>query len=211
MSNVIGIGEMRGTGAHETSCWLCMKPMSPRAIFCHHCSTIQPVRNIDCFTRLGLERRIDIDQELLERQYAALKKTLAPERFAIRGVGERGHAAKQLEALVQAYETLRDPMRRGRYWLELHEYEFDESKAANPVVQEIRLEFDHANTPGDVDRIAQKAGQHFEAGIMRLLQSLRQKNWQLANATLVELDGMEGIIEQVRERRTQVTDKKEGG
>ncbi|MBI1272658.1 MAG: molecular chaperone DnaJ [Alphaproteobacteria bacterium] len=210
MGNVIGFGEMRGGAANETVCWLCMKSLSPRVIFCHSCGAIQPVRNIDHFTRLALERRIDINQETLERQYAAMKKTFDPQRFAIRGATERGHAAKQLEALTEAYETLREPVRRGRYWLGLHEQEFEESQAGNPVVQEMKIEFDHASSAGEVDRVARKAGQHFEEGVMRLLQSLRQQNWQLANATLVELDGMEGILNEVRGKRTQITDKKDG-
>jgi molecular chaperone HscB len=210
MTNVIGLGEVRGMAANEIVCWLCMKNMSPRAIFCHHCGTIQPVRMIDHFTRLGLERRVDIDLGLLERQYQSLKKTLNPDRFAIRGMGERNHATKQLEALNDAFDTLRDPVRRGRYWLGLHEQDFADSQAANPAVQEIKLEFDGARSPSDVDRVAQKAGQHFEDGIMRLLQSLRQQNWQQANATLVELDGMEGILNQARARRTEIVDK-DGG
>jgi len=204
MNNVVGISDVRGTGS-DLTCWLCQKQVSPRALFCHHCGTIQPVRAIDHFARLGMERRVDIDLELLERQFQTLQKTLDPNRFAVRAQGERGLAAKQLEALWEAYETLRDPVRRGRYWLDLHHMEFDDAQTVHPAVQEIRLQYEQAQTTCDLDRVARQAGSAFEDGIMRLLNSLRQQNWQQANASLIELHGIEGVLNEARDRRRGMT------
>lgn len=202
--NVVGIGEFAGMANGDLHCWLCQKPISTRALFCHHCSTIQPVRDIDHFARLGLERRIDIDMELLERQYAALSRTLDPQRFLIRGMGERGHAAKQYEALNEAYDTLREPLRRGRYWLALHQKEFEQASGANPFVVALRAELESAAEPGQCDRVAQKAGQALQQGIMGLMQSLRGQDWKVASATLVELDGLESILGDVRSKRSEL-------
>ena len=205
MANVIEFNEFTdsGTGAcGELCCWLCQKAASARALFCHHCGTIQPVRNIDHFARLGIEQRVDVDLDLLERQYAALRRTLDPSRFAIRGMGERGHAAKQLESLTQAYDTLRDPLQRGRYWLSLH-VDLDETVQipAALIVKELSDELESASAPSQCDRVAQKAGQALEEGIMGLLQALRGQNWQQASAALVELDGLEVILNNVHARR----------
>ncbi|HUY68521.1 MAG TPA: molecular chaperone DnaJ [Alphaproteobacteria bacterium] len=213
MSNIVGFSDYAGTVHGDLHCWLCQKQVSSRALFCHHCGTIQPVRAIDHFARLGLERRIDIDPEQLEHQYAALGRTLDPQRFMIRGIGERGHAAKQLEALNRAYEVLREPLRRGRYWISLHEKESKEAAAAHPFVVELRQELDMASAPSQCDRVAQKAGQALEVGIMSLMQALRGENWQQANATLVELEGLESILVSVRARRGKLmpADKGKGG
>jgi len=205
MSNVIGMNEFAGTANSGLHCWLCQKAVSARALFCHNCGTIQPLRDIDHFARLGLERRIDINNELLEHQYSALSRTLDPQRFMIRGIGERGHAAKQLEALNEAYEVLREPLRRGRYWLALHEREFKKAVEVNPLVKELRRDLDKAAEASQCDRIAQKAGQALENGIMGLMQALRGEKWQEANAVLVELDGLESILGDVRTRRTKLT------
>ena len=161
----------------ETCCWLCQKGTSLRALFCQHCGTIQPVRPLDHFARLGLERRIDVDSELLERQYQGLKKALAPERFAIRGMGERGHASHQLEAIEDAYTTLREPLRRGRYWLALHEKEIQEAEGMNPMVAELRSELEKAAAAPQCDKIAQRAGNAMEQGVVSLMQALRAQNW----------------------------------
>lgn len=204
MTNIVEFGDFATNGslAHgELFCWLCQKGVSSRALFCHHCGTIQPVRDIDHFARLGLDRRVDIDTEHLDRQFEALRRTLEPSRFMIRGMGERGHAAKQLESLIEAYETLRDPLRRGRYWLTLHQNEFQQSVTANPFVQELRQELSDAAHPAHFDRIANRAGQAMEEGIIGLLQALRGQQWQEANATLVQLDGLESVLSDVQSRR----------
>jgi molecular chaperone HscB len=205
MFNVVGMNEFVGMANGDCNCWLCQKPVSTRALFCHHCGSIQPIRDIDHFARLGLERRIDIDIDAMERQYAALRRTLDPERFMIRGMGERGHAAKQLEALDLAYNTLRDPLQRGRYWLKLNEKNFKAAVEANPLVAELRRDLTNATDPRQCDSIAQKAGQALEQGVMLLMQALRSANWQQANDTLIELDGVEGILDEVRARRDGLT------
>src|ERR1700722_18869368 len=145
--NVIGFSEFTSAVNGDLHCWLCQKPVSARAFFCHHCGTIQPVRALDHFVRLGLERRIDIDLEQLEHQYQALSRTLDPQRFMIRGIGERGHAAKQLDALNEAYDTLHEPLRRGRYWLSLHEKDFKNAIDAHPLINELRRDLETATEP----------------------------------------------------------------
>lgn len=209
-SNVVGMNEFVGMANGNLHCWLCQKAVSTRALFCHHCGTIQPVRDIDHFARLGLERRIDIDMDLLDHQHAALSRTLDPQRFMIRGMGERSHAAKQLEALNEAYEVLREPLRRGRYWLSLNEKEFNQASDSHPFVMELRSELDTAAEPSQCDRVAQKAGHALQEGIMGLMQALRGQKWQEANAVLIELDGLEAILGDVRTRRTKLMPEQEG-
>jgi molecular chaperone HscB len=203
MSNVIEfnlLDEPRG----DVHCWLCQRGMSERALFCHHCGTIQQVRDIDHFTRLGVDKRIDLASETLERQYATLKRALDPERFAIRGIGERGHAAKQLEALVEAYETLRDPVRRGRYWISLNQQENTEADGSTPMITELRKDLESAAEVFQCDRVAHRAGLALEQGIKGLMQALRTQQWQIANAVLMQLDGLEMILSNVRNRRDQL-------
>jgi molecular chaperone HscB len=209
-NNIVGFSDYAFAVNGDLHCWLCQKQVSSRALFCHHCGTIQPVRAIDHFARLGLERRIDVDTEQLEHQYAALSRTLDPQRFMIRGLGERGHAAKQLEALHEAYDALRDPLKRGRYWITLHEKESKTAAEAHPFVKELCQELETASGPSQCDRVAQKAGQALEVGIMSLMHALRGQNWQQANATLVELDGLEALMDAIRIRRDKLMPEQKG-
>lgn len=188
----------------ETCCWLCQKGNSMRAFFCQHCGTIQPVRPIDHFARLGHERQIDIDLQKLDRQYTNLHQSFSPDRFKIRGLGERGHAAGQLSALEEAYLTLRNPLGRARYWIELHKQDISPIATANPMVDELKKELEQAKLVSQCDRVAQKAGHALEQGIVGLMQALRNYNWPLANSLLSELSDLEIVLKGVHETRTKL-------
>lgn len=209
MSNVVGLNDFYATPHEETRCWLCQKAVSLRALFCDVCGTVQPVRDIDHFTRLGLDKKLDVDADRLERQYVALRATVAADRFLIRGIGERGHATKQREALKEAYDTLREPLHRGRYWLQLNQKEFRDEVTESPVVGELRRELTDAAEPSHCDRVARRAGQVLQQGVVALMQALRDGEWLQANQTLVQLDGIESILGEVRERRACMTSLRE--
>lgn len=189
-------------------CWMCFEALSMRARFCNHCGCIQPVREMDHFQRLGLPRSVDIDLAVLEKQFNGMQRSYAAERFAIRSHAERSYAQKHLQALQTAYDTLRDPLTRSRYWLDLHAEEKHEGVpeyAAPPLVAELQAVLEAAREAMDLDRLAQRAGQEIEFGIVRLLARLRQKDWQGANEILSALDGLETLITEVRAKRQAFT------
>lgn len=189
-------------------CWMCHEGLSMRAMFCNHCGSIQPVRDIDHFQRLGHERKIDIDLLQLEKNHQTLTRTFAPERFIIRGHTEKNFAAKHREAVDNAFETLRDPIRRSRYWIGLNaEEKMNPSKPAtiSVIVEELQTAFDASRETVALDKLAHRTGQEIEFGIIRLLASLRAQDYGMANQVLTELDGLETLIMQVREKRKEMT------
>lgn len=204
MENIV---DFAGSGCQQGyHCWGCHGPVAGRALFCNSCGAIQPAREMDHFQRLGLEKRIDTDLDAMARNYAQLQRTFAPERFAIRGLTEKNHAARHLEMVREAYETLRDPVSRSRYWIKLNDS--GPGSAADPlpaIVCELREEFSRAGETAQLDRLAQRAGQEIEFGIMKLLSSLRSREWKEANTILVTLDSMEVLVAEVREKRQALT------
>lgn len=189
-------------------CWMCHEGLSLRALFCNSCGSIQPVRDIDHFQRLGLEKRIDVDLAALEKNHQAFSRTFAPERFIIRGHSEKNFAAKHREAIDNAFETLRDPIRRSKYWISLHEGAEHIKLPRSPstaIIEELHTAFQASEETASLDKIAHRTGQEIEFGIIRLLASLRAQDYQMANQVLSELDGLETLITQVRERRQAMT------
>ncbi len=100
-------------------CWSCHGPVAGRALFCHTCGAVQPPGQVDHFTRLGVERDFEIDSADLDRRYFGFQRNLHPDRFARRSAKERAIAESQSASLNQAYETLKDPLTRAAYLLEL--------------------------------------------------------------------------------------------
>lgn len=103
----------------STACWSCDGAVDLRAPFCHACGVIQPARPIDHFARLGVRRAFDVDLAELERQYFGFQRRVHPDRFANKPAAERAHSLQHSTSLNDAYETLKSPLPRTRYLLEL--------------------------------------------------------------------------------------------
>jgi molecular chaperone HscB len=203
MDKIVDLSASQHCGFH---CWMCHHPLNIIAMFCNSCGCIQPPRDIDYFARLSLEKKIDVDFEQLERNAAALRRTFSAERFIIRGMAEKNFAAKHREAIEIAYETLHDPIRRSRYWIHLNAaVEGNATTQLPPIVAELQSAFEQSEGTSQLDKVAQRTGQEIEFGIIKLLSLLRQRDWVQANQVLVELDGLETLIVQVREKRQAMT------
>ncbi len=93
--------------------------MRAGVLFCPVCGAVQGPGSMDHFARLGLAVGFDVDVEALERPYFALQRQLHPDRFAGKSPKEKALSQQQATMLNEAYETLKDPLKRGVYLLEL--------------------------------------------------------------------------------------------
>ena len=96
---------------------------------------------LDCFAALGLPRKLTIDLDALERRYHELSRKLHPDRFASKGVAVRDASLRATATLTRSYRTLRDPVARGLYWLELNGEKLAENnKRVPPELAELVFE-----------------------------------------------------------------------
>jgi molecular chaperone HscB len=100
-------------------CWSCKGPVASRALFCSVCGAVQGPGTVDHFARLGLRPTFELDMDELERQYLGFQRRLHPDRFASKSPKERALSQSQATALNEAYETLKSPLKRAAYLLEL--------------------------------------------------------------------------------------------
>ena len=61
-----------------------------------------------------------LDPDELERIYHELGRRVHPDRFANRPAAVRDASLRSTALLTRSYRTLRDPVSRGLYWLELN-------------------------------------------------------------------------------------------
>jgi molecular chaperone HscB len=115
-------------------------------IKCSSCETVQqpsllcaqcgaPIgAALDFFAALGLPRKLAINSTRLEQLYHDLGRRIHPDRFAngaaaaLRDASLRGTAL-----LTRAYRTLRDPVSRGLYWLELNGHKLADNNKSVPA------------------------------------------------------------------------------
>jgi molecular chaperone HscB len=90
-------------------------------LVCDHCAAVQEVPpDVDLFAVLGLPRRPRVDRADLEARYHAASRAVHPDRHQTAHPEERALSLAASAAVNRAYRTLRDPVARARYWLELH-------------------------------------------------------------------------------------------
>ena len=78
------------------------------------------------FELFGLPQSFEVDLALLDSSYRELQRTAHPDRFVNASDQERRISMQQTTRINEGYQTLRDPLKRGRYLLELSGYRFDD-------------------------------------------------------------------------------------
>jgi len=111
-------------------CPSCGRRQQPR-LTCESCGA--PLgADLDCFAAFALPRKLTIDSSALERAYHDLSRRIHPDRFAQSSARARDASLRSTALLTRSYRTLRDPVSRGLYWLELHGQKLAENNKAVP-------------------------------------------------------------------------------
>ncbi|HWP20740.1 MAG TPA: Fe-S protein assembly co-chaperone HscB [Burkholderiaceae bacterium] len=114
----------------------------------------------DDFTLFGLPRRFALDGQRLDDSWRALQGRVHPDRFASEGAGAQRAAMQWAVRVNEAYQRLKDPLKRGAYLCELNGHPIRaESNTAMPAEflmqqMEWREALDEASGPAELDRLA---------------------------------------------------------
>lgn len=97
----------------------------------------------DHFSLFGLPRRYAVDGADLERRYRDLQSQVHPDKYAHLSDAERRRSLQWATQVNQAYQTLKVPLGRGRYLLELagHDPQIEQNTAmpAEFLVRQMEL------------------------------------------------------------------------
>src|SRR5258706_13709572 len=90
------------------------------AHFCLQCTKILSLpRRADYFSFLGLPRKLNIDTADLEQRFRALSRQFHPDYFYNAPPAERRASLERASYLNDAYRTVRQPIARVEYLLQL--------------------------------------------------------------------------------------------
>jgi molecular chaperone HscB len=129
MSSTLSNVSTKSAPAETQSCWSCG---TMRAVqFCEACGKVQPPAPVDYFTFFGLSRKLNIDLVALDKDFYELSRRLHPDLNARAGSQEQEWSLQQSSMLNDAHRTLKDPIKRTHYLLQLQGVQLEEqSKAA---------------------------------------------------------------------------------
>lgn len=103
----------------RSMCWHCQSEVTGE-YFCDRCVKVQPLsKESDYFTCFGLPRLLTVDPNALETKFYELSRTFHPDFFQRKTDAEQAISLGNSALLNTAYRTLKDPVRRAEYLVQL--------------------------------------------------------------------------------------------
>ncbi len=137
---------------------------------------------LNYFELFSLPQQYALDSAELTVRYRDLQRSVHPDRYARAGDQERRMSMQRATRINEAYETLGDPMRRGRYLLELrgHPPGDQQQTAGDPAFlmqqMELREELAGVREEADpmlaLDRVAGEIRAHYRGFDQALAEAL---------------------------------------
>ena len=117
----------------RSMCWHCQSEVAGE-YFCERCVKVQPVsKDTDYFTCLGFPRRLTIDPAILEAKFYELSRAFHPDFYQNKSETEQAISLGNASTLNSAYRTLRDPIQRADYLLDLEAGSVKEIRTSPPA------------------------------------------------------------------------------
>lgn len=113
------------------------------------------------FALFSLPADYELDRTLLDEHYRELQRTAHPDRYASASDQERRISMQQAARINEGYQILKDPLRRGRYLLELrgHVFKDEHNTTRDPefLMQQIELREQLGEVRATADPLAEIA------------------------------------------------------
>lgn len=128
----------------------------------------------DDFELFDVPRRYEQDRAVLDARWRALQAEVHPDRFAAEGAAAQRVAMQWAVRVNEAYERLKDPLKRAAYLCALNGVPVDmHSNTAMPhafLMHQMawREALDHARTVGDVQALADEVAAHRRSALAEL-------------------------------------------
>ena len=119
-----------------------------------------PALQSDDFELYGLTRQFAQDRTAIDARWKELQREAHPDKFAAQGAAAQRLAMQWSVRINEAYQRLKDPLKRAAYLCELHgapvNAENNTAMPADFLMQQMawRESLDEASTFGDIDKIS---------------------------------------------------------
>uniref|UniRef100_A0A3B4VJC5 HscB mitochondrial iron-sulfur cluster cochaperone n=1 Tax=Seriola dumerili TaxID=41447 RepID=A0A3B4VJC5_SERDU len=190
------------TGQIKQNCWNCKQSLDKaQAFFCVSLSCLP--------NYYPLDYTFALDTKKLQKRYLQLQRSLHPDNFSQKSVKEQEYSESQSSLVNKAYKTLRKPLSRGLYMLELEGMSIEEGTDSGADAEflmelmEINEALDEAQTPEETNKIAQDTKGKLADLTERTDAALRKGELQTAKALLAQMKYHANIEEKVKEKLSQ--------
>ncbi|SCA58074.1 Co-chaperone protein HscB homolog [Candidatus Terasakiella magnetica] len=199
------------SGLHP--CWSCKGPAGESDLFCETCHAVQPPGHIDHFARLGLHKDYAIDVDALELTYFELQRHLHPDRFANKTAQEKSLSQQQAVSLNEAFETLKDPLLRADYLLQVSGVDgiSHDHTVNDPILlmeaMETREALMEAEDVAIVNKLSDKARRDVRDCVKLIAAAFEATNLDEARKLALRLKYLTKLLEETRHHKARLVMK----
>jgi molecular chaperone HscB len=170
--------------------------------------------NQNHFELFGLPRTFQLDAQALDARYRELQREVHPDRFATASDAERRASMQMATRVNEAYRTLKSPLARARYLLELQGVDLGtETNTAMPAAflaeqMEWREGLEEADRLGDacsLTRLKHEVGEEMDRTFAALTSQLDRGDHEAAAGTVRKLMFYDRLSEEVADTRDRYT------
>lgn len=160
------------------------------------------------FDLFYLPSQFEVDMTRLDRAFHEVQSQVHPDKFVHASKAEQRVAMQWATRANEAYQTLKDPLKRASYLCELHGVDLQkESSAAIPttfLVQQLewREELDESKQNSDaLFRLQTKVSQAHEQYIIKIAEKLAESNYHQAAQSIQQLMFLEKFSKDIANAR----------
>jgi len=201
----LGDSEQSGAETVLRDCWSCDEKVSARALFCHGCGSIQAPAAMDNFARLGLARGFDIADTDLDRQYFGFQRALHPDRFVGKSAKEQAISLQHATSINDAYECLKDTLKRAAHLLEISGYGLPEDgeTTSDPELlmeaMEMRESLAEAVDSEELGKVIKHSEDAVEHCVEQLREAFEAGNFEHAKLLALRLTYLTKLAQEARQ------------
>ncbi|KAJ8630927.1 hypothetical protein MRB53_024250 [Persea americana] len=185
-------------------CWNCSAAAeSTPFLSCGACRSVQSVdRSVDYFQIFGLEKTYDIQTENLESKYKDWQKKLHPDLVHSKSEKEKAYAAEQSARVIDAYRTLRKPLLRAMYLMQLEGEPVDEEQTVSDPellaeIMEVREAVEEAYDSQALKQIQMQVQRKLENWSNSFGTALKKREFESAATSIQRMTYYERVLEEI--------------
>jgi molecular chaperone HscB len=163
------------------------------------------------FELFGLTQKFSQDRAAIDARWKQLQAEAHPDKFAAQGAGAQRVAMQWSVRINEAYQRLKDPLKRASYLCELNgapvNAEKNTAMPASFLMQQMewREALDEARTAEDIDEIALQSGEYMREQLLKIERAVDdQQNFKQAVEHVRALMFVERFAQEVDERLDQL-------
>ncbi|KAF8917731.1 hypothetical protein BGZ58_005040 [Dissophora ornata] len=178
-------------------CWKCSTPVPYLALLCANpdCRVVQtlpPGANFYEVLGLSPEPTFDIDVKTLRNKFLRIQQQIHPDSYSHNTNGDQVYAQQQSSLANKAYATLKEPLSRANYMLELLGAPIHESESLNEPellmeVMEARELLEEAQTEEEVQDLKNVNDDRIKGTVEGLVRAFGEQDLESAKTLAIEL------------------------